>query len=597
MLVTRQLSILSIVAFTAVAAGGATRAEANITIDTSNASDWKISNGMISLDWNPTTGHIFGVVLAGHPDNLVDTTTTQSGQPKGLYMDNAGTNLGSGTITTGFHQNGNHYLDWWITNASSSSNAFTYSQHFIIADNDPGVHVYFVAQHSATDIARRPGAGPVDLPRQQEAVHQHVRGRHRPQPARRDDDCTTLPRRARQHRSGSPGARRHTRSQRTRRAVRIRPRLLCQIRLFQRGVSPQRRTACSARRMAPGPCCPARTRWSAVPSKRDLIFTDNILMMEAMSTHLDNAIRYTAPAGAASSRLFGPFYVRLNAFDSTHTTAASLYQDATGMAAGLAAFYDGEGLLAQNGYVISSKRGQVSATISGGGSATANTAWVVLSDSATNFQYSATGHQYWLANPSSGSVTFSNVVPGKYRLSAYVLGQWGELRSDNVTVTAGATTAVSLHFAPENFASAAPIWTIGTPDRSARELRHGTDGTGQDDREYWGNWNYWSDFASTSGSRRVLRHRGRFHCRDQQPPAVELRPLAHLQSGLFGGAFDASDDTTERLQEPCCNRRSSATAPPPRSRPGRSISRRRPRSPSKATSSRCPSPSPPPSPT
>src|SRR5215831_19086876 len=127
-------------------------AHATITINTSTASDWKISNGVITIDFNSTTGHIFGIHLAGHSDNLIDVNTTQSGQPKGLYMDNAGT-IATSTTTAGFTQNGNTYLDWWMTTASSSSNAFTYTQHFIITDNDPGLSVYLVANHSASDIA------------------------------------------------------------------------------------------------------------------------------------------------------------------------------------------------------------------------------------------------------------------------------------------------------------------------------------------------------------------------------------------------------------------------------------------------------------
>src|SRR5258708_5151853 len=79
------------------------------------------------------------------------TNLSPHGQPKGLYMDNTG--LGSGTTTAGFHQNANHYLDWWITTTSNSSNAFTYSRHFILVDNDAGFHTYFVVNHSSSDIA------------------------------------------------------------------------------------------------------------------------------------------------------------------------------------------------------------------------------------------------------------------------------------------------------------------------------------------------------------------------------------------------------------------------------------------------------------
>src|SRR5260370_21846446 len=94
------LGVIAVVFYPAAAARAA------ITIDTSNATDWKISNGVIMLDWNSTTGSVFGVHLNGFPDNLVDTTNLSSnGQPKGLYMDNTG--LGGGTSTAGFHQNKN----------------------------------------------------------------------------------------------------------------------------------------------------------------------------------------------------------------------------------------------------------------------------------------------------------------------------------------------------------------------------------------------------------------------------------------------------------------------------------------------------------
>src|SRR5882672_7300320 len=145
----KKLFLLGVIA---VALYAAEPAKAAITIDTTTATDWKISNGVITLDWNSTTGSIFGVHLNGHPDNLVDTTNLSSnGQPKGLYMDNTG--LGAGTKTAGFHQNANHYVDWWITTASSATNAFTYTRHFILTDNDAGVHTYFIVSHSASDIA------------------------------------------------------------------------------------------------------------------------------------------------------------------------------------------------------------------------------------------------------------------------------------------------------------------------------------------------------------------------------------------------------------------------------------------------------------
>jgi hypothetical protein len=70
-----------------------------------------------------------------------------------------------------------------------------------------------------------------------------------------------------------------------------------------------------------------------------------------------------------------------------------------------------------------------------------------------------------------------------------------------------------------NFGPLAPIWTIGNADRSSHEFLHGqiqnpvhldlnysdqyTARLGnavQDDRQYWGNWNYWADFAANNGA-------------------------------------------------------------------------------------------------
>ena len=84
---------------------------------------------------------------------------------------------------------------------------------------------------------------------------------------------------------------------------------------------------------------------------------------------------------------------------------------------------------------------------------------------------------------------------------------------------ARATTHVPLSFTQESFGSVTPIWTIGNADRSAHEFLHGQivnppdldsgyvdefvarlGAAVQDDRAFWGNWNYWADFAPTNGA-------------------------------------------------------------------------------------------------
>ena len=147
------------------------------------------------------------------------------------------------------------------------------------------------------------------------------------------------------------------------------------------------------------------------PTKQNLIFTNNILIMEALSSHLDNNLVYTPPQGVATTRLFGPYYFHFNVFDSTHTTPASLYAEAQSNVASFNQLYDADTLLTGLGYQASTGRGTVAPVIAGGGAATANTAWSVLSDQATNFQYSAAGNQYWTTNNAAGNAKLNGVTP------------------------------------------------------------------------------------------------------------------------------------------------------------------------------------------
>ncbi len=516
-------------------------ASAQIAIDTTDPSDWKIANSAITLDWNSTTGNVFGVYLNGHPDNLTDPTVTSHGQPRGLYMDNTG--LGSGTSTSGYY-NGGSYLDWWITTPSNSANAFTYSEHFIIGPSDSGFHAYFVATHSASDIAGTLGQiqyvfrisqtlftnthsvnsglnnlGATDIALPAPPVLNTT------DPGRQVQDATV-------DLHGLP---------------------------LPAGFGRQFYTkydysSYEYLHQAHGLYGSTYGAWTVIPSteslaggptKQDLIFTGNILMMECLSGHLDNALNYVAPQGVASNRLFGPYYFHFNAFENGIATPADMYADALSAASGALAFYDNDTILAENGYVSSNARGTVAPSIFGAGTAQPNTSWLILSDDTKNYQYSSSGSQYWAANNSGGTAPLPNVAPGSYRLSGYVLGQWGELRRNAITVAAGQTTNLNLAFTPENFGIAPPIWTVGTPDRSAHEFLHGEDGSGQDDREFWGNWNYWADFAATNGA--VIYYATPV---GSTPPTNDLSKWNYVQwqsfnPGLYAGIYNPSDDTTD----------------------------------------------------
>ncbi len=262
----------------------------------------------------------------------------------------------------------------------------------------------------------------------------------------------------------------------------------------------------------------------------------------------------------ASNRLFGPYYIHVNtlgtAYNQTGNTLASqadMYADAISAEAALVSNYDSVAPLVAAGYVPSNGRGSVSIQVNGVSGA-AHTAWAVLSDPATNFQYTYQGMQYWADISASGSATITGVAPGTYRLSVYVLGQWGEYRQDGIVVTANNTTSVPAIDLPageltnvNGTASGETVFTIGTPDRSSHEFLHGHNtATGNDDREYWGNWNYWADFMANQGA--VVYYATAV---GGTPATNDLSKWNYIHWGSastrdsYAGVFNSSDDTTD----------------------------------------------------
>lgn len=489
----------------------ATATPSTIAIDTTAASDWKISNGSLIIDFNSKVGRIQGITMGTSGAQLVDATNTDSNGVKGLYMDNSG--FGSVTGTPGYDYEAASgstpaYLDWWITYPSSSTNAYTYTMHWVVTPDDPGIHVYFVANHATTDIAGSIGQVqwvfrdslteftntysvnpsvnnpvPLDTPLPSSSEMFSTTTGRAVQDATVDlSGFTDLP-------SG------WTRGFYTK---------------YDHAGYEYLHKAHGLYGSTYGvwTVIPSHESMVAGPSKQNLFFTGNLLMMEAYSNHLDNGLTLKTAAGTASSRLFGPYYIHFNRFGQAYTTTgktlttpADMYEDAVEVGNSFTNFYDNETDLVAAGYVPTSNRGTVNVSISnlvGQGSTSTKAAWAVLSDNQKNFQYSSAGAQYWADITSTGSATFSNVIPGTYRLSVFEMGQWGEMRVDNVTVSAGQTTSVSQAFVPENFGTT--IFTIGTPDRSSHEFLHGHDSNGYDQKNYWGSYNYWQDFASNSGS-------------------------------------------------------------------------------------------------
>ncbi|HEU5341511.1 polysaccharide lyase family protein [Edaphobacter sp.] len=497
----------------------AASARAQITIDTSNAKDWKVSNGVVSVDWLPGNGRIFGMHWSAFPnEQIIDQTNKDHNGPKGFYMDNVGP--GSGTPTNGYFLDPNgKYIDWWVQFPAGATNAFTWSQHDILFAGDPGIHIYFVLDHGPGDIAG--GIGQIQWVLRSDLSQ--FTNTYSVNTGLNNLGATTVP---------MPDSVLFGTGITSGRNVQDATSDLHGLPLpagFRRGFYTKydyssyeylhKAEGVYGNSMAAWMVVPSSESLTGGPTKQDLIFTGNLLIMEAYSNHLDNQMNFSVPQDAVMHRLYGPFYLHFNAFSTTTPTAASLYQEALAASAAIAPAYDGEAQLLSNGYVPSTGRGEVHAALKSAKGLALNQAWAVLSDNQTNMQYSHAGNEYWMNVNPGGIANFHGVAPGTYRLSVYALGKWGELRQDNVVVSANQTTNTSANFVDEHFGTDAPIWTIGTADRSSHEFLHGqianpvdldgnyTDSytarlgnSVQDDREFWGNWNYWADFAANSGA-------------------------------------------------------------------------------------------------
>ncbi|MDR3735128.1 MAG: choice-of-anchor D domain-containing protein, partial [Acidobacteriaceae bacterium] len=477
-----------------------------ITLNNSS-STWVIDNGAITFKWSASSGNLISWILDGYADQLIDTAYSSDG----LYMDNAGFGTGSNVNAKATWGPNNSYLDWQITNASSSTNAYSATEHWIVYPNDPGVHVYIELVHATTDIAG--SVGQVQwvfrdntslLPNTYE-VNPSLTGL--------GVEDITLPS---QSDLGSSAAGRSVEN-----AVE-------DLHGFNNFPSNWTRefytkydfAGYEYLHQAHGVYGPNYGVWTVLnnkdtfvggPTKQNLFFTENIDMIEAFSDHEDEPLTTLATAaGVASTRLFGPYYIHVNRFGKAYTqtentiaTQADMYADAMAAGAALAPLYDNDTVLTSSGYVVSTARGSVSINMSGIPSGSSPyTAWAVLSDPGVNFQVSSLGYQYWADISANGTATITGVVPGTYRISVYVLGQWGEFRQDGVIVTANGTTTFTGTWVPENFAGTneTTVFTIGTPDRSAHEFLHGHTADGKDDRENLGAWNYWADFAANNGA-------------------------------------------------------------------------------------------------
>jgi hypothetical protein len=484
---------------------------AQVSLNKVSNTDWTISNSKISLVFDPSAENVTSVQLgsgASASPNLLSQ----------LDQEFAGTPFGAGSQTFQSQTGPNNsYVDVWTNVASTgtSTNPIDYAFHYLVFANDPTVYCYEALSHSATDPATSVGQGqflfrsnPTLFPN----LYQINTG---PNQLGAANAVTTLnvPSTYSTWGAASAQAGRTVQNATTD--------------LTGSGIPGDNGTNFFTKydysvytqfyqaetmygsKYAVTEVDPSTDTLTGGPTKQELAWTDPaILNMEFLSDHYGNtAYGYTPAQGVNTMRLFGPFGFTVSS--STSATAAQLNQNAVNAIAADQAEFNTDTELAANGYVANTAaaRGtvQISAANSGGWSSNTANNNVVLSDLGTNFQESTTGPQYWGQISPGGTVTLNSVSPGTYRLSMYEYGQWGETRVDGVQVAGGKISIPqNLKFTPENFGTAAPIWTLGTPNRSANEFLNGHNASGADQRQFYGAYDYWGEEQALGNPGKVV---------------------------------------------------------------------------------------------
>ncbi len=585
--------VLALVLAATFAALVETAQAAPVTITKSSNTDWSISNGLISFVFDPSSDNVTSVQLGsggGASANLLDPSTSE------LDEEFAGTPFGSGPQTFGSLTGTNSsYEDVWTTTASSgTANPITYSFHYLVYANDPTIYCYEVLNHAATDPATNVGQGQFLFRSNPSLFTNLYQINTGPNQLGTSNAVTTL-------NVPSTNSNWSTVTAEPGRTVQN-----VTYDLTGSGIAGDNGTNFFAKydystytqfyqaetmygsKYAVTEVDPAIDTLSGGPTKQELAWTDPaILNMEFLSGHygIDGSgsgafpgYAYYPTQGVNTTKLYGPYGFTVSS--ATAATAATINQNAINAIPADQAEFNTDTELAANGYVNTTARGSLQVTVSNSAGWSSNTAnnTIVLSQPGVNFQESTQGYQYWGQLSQNGSTTVNGIVPGAYRLSIYELGQWGESRFDGVQISGTQTTVpTNAKFTPENFGTAPPIWTIGTPNRSANEFLNGHNASGADQRP--------TRAPTTIGPRKppwAIRARSSTTPRrSARRPLPTIRAIGLQPSGGLSTPANTIPATAARTTTPMSVPPTSPPAAvrrPIRDPPGRCISRPPPRS-------------------
>lgn len=216
------------------------------------------------------------------------------------------------------------------------------------------------------------------------------------------------------------------------------------------------------------------------PTKQDLTTSESYNLMHFGRNHYGGSSTSVA-AGESWRKLYGPFLLYCNSTTATSNAGDALWTDAKAQVAAETAAWPYSWLTTAD-HPAASARGTVTGRFLVNDplkpALTGANAYVGLAapeDSDGNWQFQSKKYQYWTRADAAGNFAIPAVRPGSYTLYAFTDGAVGEFSKPLITVSAGGTNAQGnlTWNVPRSGASLA--WEIGTPDRTAKEFRHGQD--------------------------------------------------------------------------------------------------------------------------
>ncbi len=216
------------------------------------------------------------------------------------------------------------------------------------------------------------------------------------------------------------------------------------------------------------------------PIHQDITLAESYSLIHFGRNHFGGSGTSIA-AGEAWKKVYGPHLLYCNSTTATTNAGNALWAEAQAQVAAEVAAWPYSWLVNAD-YPLAAGRGTVTGKFIVSDplkpSVTAVNAWVGLAapeDTSGNWQYQGKAYQFWTHADALGNFTIPDVRPGSYTLYAFTDGAVGEYSQLAVNVTAGGTTALGNVTWNVTHPGTSIAWEIGTPNRSAREFKHGND--------------------------------------------------------------------------------------------------------------------------